>query len=53
MSSDTLVTNTGNETLTLRFEKKRIDELAIFLNFKNNVLPWSDVTRVPAGQYQQ
>jgi hypothetical protein len=38
-------------TLTLRFEKKRIGELAILLNFKNNVLPWSEVIRVAGGQY--
>jgi hypothetical protein len=38
-------------TLTLHFEKKIIGELAILLNFKNNVLPWSEVTRVAGGQY--
>jgi hypothetical protein len=32
-------------------EKKRKGELAILLNFKNNVLPWSKVTRVAGGQY--
>jgi hypothetical protein len=39
-------------TLTLRFKKKRKGEFAILLNFKNNVLPWSEVTRVAGGQYQ-
>jgi hypothetical protein len=36
-------------TLTLRFERK--GELAILLNLKNNVLPWSEVTRVAGEEY--
>jgi hypothetical protein len=31
--------------------KKIKGELAILLNFKNNVLPWSEVTRVAGEQY--
>jgi hypothetical protein len=38
-------------TLTLRFERKEKGKLAILLNFKNNVLPWSEVTRVAGKEY--
>jgi hypothetical protein len=38
-------------TLTLRFERKEKGKLAILLNLKNNVLPWSEVTRVTGEEY--
>jgi hypothetical protein len=48
------VTNTRSETWPSHYvlkEKKRKGELAILLNFKNNVLPRSEVTRVAGEQY--
>jgi hypothetical protein len=52
MSSDTLSqTPEARCDPHITFWKKRKGELAILLNFKNNVLPWSEVTRVGGEQY--